>query len=346
MDKSITPNLNITGPQFSEAVDEIMEREDDEYETLDGKIMPNVKKFTRGMREAVRNNYSQVIILSSMKKNGMGKSSLLGHMGMAISKKFSFDRNFFFAGNLDDIKKKTNELPTGDILCMDEIARLWYKRRAMTSKVIDLNEWMMADQRKTQVIFAGAVPDFWDLDRYAIQGKVDYYVECLARGVGIAFQSDTFPHTDPWHENIFESLQRRRSKFAHKDTLWNKIKILKKHPCYKQLVFWSKLKSSDQAIYNDLVKKSVQTTLPEDNKMSEIEIFKQDFLKKEAGEKYTARKAIMNLVEMLKLRGVKKRMILETAGLSESKLNTWRKSINKAENKLTEKIVKQEVKIV
>ena len=102
--------------KFNIELKELLDDVDKEYETtLDGqKLKPNVKSFCHGMKAKVKKHYSQVIIISSMKKNGMGKSSLLYWMGKAIDKEsFSFDRNFFFKGGLRDIEKKTDKMPIG-----------------------------------------------------------------------------------------------------------------------------------------------------------------------------------------------------------------------------------------
>jgi hypothetical protein len=344
-DENIAPQsgLEITQAQFEDAVDKIIEDEEEEYDTDEsGKIQPNVRQLMYGSKEKVKHDFSQIFLLSSMKLNGVGKTSLLYHMGKEVAKeKFSFERNFFFKGGLKDIKARTDDLPVGDILCADEMIRLWYKRRAMTKGVIDLNEWMAADQRKTQVIFAGAVPDFWDMDRYAVGGKVDYYIECLARGVGVIFHADRFPHTDPWHEQDLLKLQKYRRKHTS-ESYMDKIRILKKHPCYDGMVFWKRMPKEDLAIYKSMVDK-ISHENEELTIEDEITKFKREYMEKEGGEKFKSQRAVVNLVDMLKLRGAPMVKVLKEAGLDLNLFRKWEKEIKTKEQKVVDKIVSGEI---
>lgn len=223
------------------------------------KLATNVHGLTFGMRRAVKNEMSSVSILSSMKQNGLGKSVLASWGGIdLLGDNFEFRRNFFFKGGLDDIRDKTNKLPVADFLCMDELIEMAYKREAMSGHVIDLNKWLAASQRKTQVILWGCIPDFYLLDSYLREGKVDNYVECIARGVAIHFVADRFPHTDPWHSKELEEIQKRRKKGIH-ETVEKKITLLKKHPCFKDLVIWTRMADFDKKEYLTCVKEATHS---------------------------------------------------------------------------------------
>ena len=302
--------------QFNSAIDDIKHGVlDDAYIVeLDGDtIMPNVSALAKKWKGKVKRKYSQVITVSSMKMNGMGKSSLLYWCAKATDgDKFSFDRNFFFRGSLDKIKEKTDGLNAGSSLCMDEMVRLWYKRGAMSRRNVDLNEWMAADQRKTGVVLIGAIPDFWDLDSYARDGKVDWYIEVLGRGFGLVFRADHFPMVSPWHPRDMEKIQRKRT--SQNETPFQKLKLLENHPCYVQPVFWSKMPKSEEKIYIDALNKSAANAELEGDKTKpelELDSLKENFIKAERKQA----SAIIKMVDMLKLRGCKLNFTLKEAGV-------------------------------
>ena len=137
---------------------------------------------------------------------------------------------------------------------MDEIIRLMYKRRATSSDSIDFNIWLGADQRKTNQILIGNIPDFFDIDRYLREGKVHYWLEVLERGVGILFEADNFPKVDPWHEKEFDMLIAKRKRTRRRETLTSKIGLLKKHFCYRCPVFWPDFPKEDKVEYLRCVK--------------------------------------------------------------------------------------------
>jgi len=292
--------VQMTRGNFMEAVDEIVEgMQDDEYEADGGKIKPNLKRLANEMKEQVKDNYSQILVVSSMKRNGMGKSTFLDKLGHDEDKKFGLERNFFFKGTLDDIKAKTNSLPTGSIICMDELASLWYKRRAMTKKVVDLNEWMMTSQRKTGVVFAGAVPDFWDLDSYARGGKIDHWVEVLGRGCACLFSADHFTGVDPWHPEALADIHKRRKKNKREDAL-DKIELLETHPCFKRVLFWSRMPEEEEKEYLRLVSSVVvEEAKEEDTVQKEFDQLLFDTKVKYQTSTVKAADAVCRLIEML-----------------------------------------------
>lgn len=318
---SNNPNMILTQKQFEEVVDALQEDvlDDDYVVELDGDlIQPNVKSLVYGMKTKVKKKYSQVGILSSMKMNGMGKSSLGYWMGREIDRDdFSFERNFFFRGGLEDIVAKTDALPSGSFLFMDEMLRAWYKRRAMSRGVVDLNEWMGADQRKTEVIFFGAMPDFWDLDSYARDGKVDYYVETLARGVGILLKADHFPGVSPWHPDELKKIHDRRVLSSAKtEHVVKKIELMERHPCYVRPIFWCAMPKNDEREYLRVLKESAKSENIDDMK-SEYEKAAEELEYKHQTAHVKSYTAVVNLMNMLKLRGVSESRLLRESGLDK-----------------------------
>jgi len=303
---------------------------DDDYEVemdKDGLIKPNAEKLSKKWRSKVKREYSQVVVVSSMKQNGMGKSALLYWCAKGTDgNKFSFDNNFFFRGGLDKIKEKTEALDIGSSICMDEMVRLWYKRGAMSRRNVDLNEWMAADQRKTGVVLIGAIPDFWDLDSYARDGKVDWYIEVLGRGVGLVFKADHFPMVSPWHPEEMRKIQGKRT--SQNESPYKKLKLLENHPCYVQTVFWSKMPKVDKKTYLEALNKSAKDAEAEDprsNNQIEIDDIKQHYQKAELKQA----SSILKMIDMLDLRGCKLSFVLKESGLD---LKTYKHfdKINKA----------------
>lgn len=324
-DLSISPSVAVTQEEFNETVRELVDDFEQPYETDENdKLKVNTRRIILPAKRNVKNNFSQVLVLSSMKKNGFGKSSLGWHLTSgAAGTKFNFERNFFFNGTLEDIKEQTNHLPPGDMLFMDELVRVWYNRQAMSRGNIDINKWMAADQRKTRVILGGAIPDFWNLDSYAREGKIDIYIEALARGIGVVFKSDVFPKTDPWHADVFDQLTRlrvRRKKIAN--TLTDKLEILEKHPCFDGLVFWNRMPDSVESEYLSVLKKKI-ATVEEQQTEDEVTKFKREFLMEHETEKTRAWQAVINFVRILGIRGIPLSRALRDAGLSQTEYSKY-----------------------
>lgn len=326
----------MTVNQVADIAQTLVNELEDDYATDPSgrRILPNVDFLVADWPTKVKNNYSQVAVVGSSKKNGMGKSGLLYWMAKATMKeRFTFEKNFFFQGNLNDIKAQTDTMEVGDLLCLDEIVRLWYKRKAMSRETIDLNEWMAADQRKTQVALAGAVPDFHDLDSYATKGKVDDYIEVVARGIGIWYKADHFPKTDPWHTDMFEKIAERRMKAYRGDSsLSTKIELLRRHPCFHSLVFWKKMPWADEKIYKKLV---IESALKADGKVSDNDAM--SIMKRELEDKYKtseakAWKAVINMMDFMgKNAPFRKSVILKEAGIDIYTYNKWEKELMKVE---------------
>ena len=317
--------IPINQHQFNIAVENLIDDVDREYETdyKGTKLKPNVKTVVHGVRSNLTNKYSQVIILSSMYVNGMGKSSLGYDITKQIDKKFELERNFFFRGGTKDIEAQTDKIGSGGALCLDEMVRLWYSRQAMTKKVIDLNMWMAADQRKTEVGLIGAIPSFWMLDSYARIGKVDMYIEILARGIGVKFKADHFPKTDPWHSDTFDMIVKKRKK-GLKENIVDKVKLLQRHPCYDGLVFWNKMPKDDEKIYLDLVKKAKDAQSEE----SDEEKFKKVYKEKYDKPRFKAYSALQKFVNLFKVKGATKSRALKEAGLEPNDYDKMMKDLS------------------
>jgi hypothetical protein len=328
--------INMTQKDFNSFVDDI-EKDvyDDDYEAELSElgIKPNYRKYTRKMKALVKQKHSQVCALSSMKMNGMGKSSLAYWCARDLDKNFSFDRNFFFRGNMDKIKEMTDNLNIGNGLVMDEMVRIWYKRRAMTKGVIDLNEWMGADHRKTGVVLLTCIPDFWDLDSYAREGKIDEYWEILERGIAIRLTADRFPMVNPWHPDKLKEIHHRRaiSGKNKKETVIRKVELMERHPCYSGPVFWTKMPKEDELIYLNAVKESAKEENIKDMENEIDKTIKEIEAKhKKAHEK--SWNAIVRLSNLLQLRGLTQNAILREAGLDINTFNKMKKMISKKES--------------
>lgn len=306
--------VSMTQGQVVDVVKFIEEDLDVDYsEDTDGsKVETNVESLTRGMKADVKNEYSSVTVLSSMKQNGLGKS-VLGYWGgkKLVKNNFSFERNFFFKGDLEDIRQKTNDLPVGDYLFMDELIEMAYKREAMTGHVIDLNKWMAASQRKTGVILWGAIPDFYLLDSYLRGGKVDNYVECIARGVAVHFIADRFPNTDPWHSKELEDIQKKRHDGIH-ESVQKKASLLEKHPCFKQMIFWTRMPDYAKREYLECVRIANNTT-PGDNRKRALSELSEELRVQYEKPMVRTSMAFTNLVKFLEIRGLQLNKILREA---------------------------------
>jgi len=341
--------------EAKETVEEILDAEDEEdfYELdKEGKIITNVEATTYGWKHQVMENRSRVAINSSMKENGLGKTHLSFWQGISILDKkhmhdnladfaleglnYSFEKNMFFRGTLEDIKHYTNRLSAGNIITIDEMLYLWYKRRAMSGQVVDLNEWMGAKQRKTQVIMIGNMPDFWDLDAYG-RVKANTYIECLERGWALQFEADYAPHTDPWHEKELLDLQRMRSRRGS-ESLLRKIKIWRRHPCFKRVVNWRKMPPAAEMQYKMLDKFYSKESNKIDTK-NKFEEWKDQFLREQTDEKFKVHRAIVNLVQLLETRGAKIHPILKNAGVSSSEIDKWTKEVRRVDGTILDKLM-------
>lgn len=337
-------NVGMTENQFGDATRLIVEEFDQPYDVGEsGKMKTNVGSLVRPMQHKIKKKYAQAGVLSSMMKNGMGKSSLGYHICSKISPKhFSFERNFFFDGDLEDIKKQTDGLKTGNVLFMDELVRYWYNRNAMSKKSVDLNKWMAADQRKTGVILWGAIPDFWMLDPYLRNGRVDVYVECLARGWGVVFESQNFVKTDPWHGDVFDRLSKMRSKKKGKSTLSKDIDILQKHPCYKGLVLWNRMPDHIEKDYLSTLKAHLKSA-DEQVKEDTLDKFKREFLTQHEMDKARAWQAVINLSKFMDLRGIPLSRQLKEAGLDRATFDKYKKYFDSKTESQVQAAVVQDV---
>lgn len=310
------PVLMHTG-EVVDSIKYLQEELDYDYaDEFDGeKIATNVGKLTYGMKEMVKNEHAQASVLSSMKANGWGKSTLGYWMGKKIMRDdFSFDKHFFFRGGQKEIDERSNELKIGEFLFMDELIRMWYKRRAMTSRNIDFVEWLAADQRKTGIILAGAIPDMWDIDTYIRNGRLDHYVEILTRGIAMHFVASRFPGSDPWHQDELERLQKRRVR-GRIETIQDKARLLKKHPCFKQMLFWTRMPDFDKREYLAAVKRSNLAVQAQEKNGTTEEMSNLVRLEYERPMVRTSQ-AVVNLVNFLRIRGLVLNGILKEAGIN------------------------------
>jgi hypothetical protein len=330
-DISSNSKIGMSQEEFNEAVDQIQDDimdDDYEIEIEEGWAKPNVRSIVRGMRSKLEQNFSQVCVLSSLKQNGFGKSSLSywfqreNGAGQDI-----FSRNFFYRGTKDDLVAKTDSLHKKEFLTLDEMVRLWYKRRAMSKDSVDLNEWMGADQRKTNVGLLACIPDFWDLDAYARDGKANIYVEIFDRGVGLVFKPDYYIRSNPWRPDAFDNLQKRRSHIGSKERLWQKVKTLRRHPCFDSVVLWTKMPKYDEMIYLKHVKQAADTKNTEDLD-NDVDIAIKKVNEKHMKAHKKSWRAIVNLTELLQLRGVKEAVILREAGLDRQTFTKMKRALS------------------
>lgn len=276
-------------------------------ENTSDSIPPNIKKVVAPLKAGVRDDRDQVLINSSHKRNGLGKSALSYWEGRFIDKKYEIDRNTFFYGGLGELKKKGMRLPKYSSVVLDEILGLLYKRRASTSDVVTLNIWLGEKQRKTDQALIGNIPDFWDLDKYMRGGKCSYLIEILDRGIGAMFEPDDFIRVDPWHEDEFDAIISKRKR-GRRETPLDKLKLLKNHYCYKGPVFWPDFVKEDKKEYLRLVK--YYGELDENKAIVEEERTRET-------ARNQAYRAIVKAVQLIQLRGVKKHVILKELGISE-----------------------------
>lgn len=298
--------------------DYIVDLQDDWDDILDFKevtdestrtLRSNIEYFVRPMKRAVREDFDQVCVFSSHKRNGLGKSALAYWCAWHADKRnFELDRNFFFKGGLRDIKKKCDTLPKYSCVVMDEILELLYKRKAQTADLIDFNVWLGQDQRKTNQILLGCIPDFFDLDKYARGGKVSTMVEVLERGVGVIFQADSFPKTDPWHEDEFDKILKNRRR-GQRENLIDKINLLEKHWCFRGPIFWTDFPPEAKNEYLKLVKHYSGYQLNDDMESKEL------------ADEYSRHKAVfagLRAVEWLISQGFSRTSVLRRINMNES----------------------------
>lgn len=314
---------NMTDEERDKYLEDIRADLQDEmlYEFEGEKLVPNTGPFMKKVKRALKDKYSQVIVVSSTGQNGKGKSHLLYQFGRDMTKEFGLKRNFFFGRTVEQLKNHTDALPVGDINLIDEALRLYYKRRAMSSGNIDLNEWMQADQRKTGVAVVMAIPDFTDLDKGAIKGKVDWWIEIMERGVAVVFKPDRFPTADPWHFAELQAIQKARKNIT-KENFVKKIKLLQKHPCYYGLLFWTAMPKEDEKAYLKIVSDALKEFgegSPVDKEMADKLKTLQSFMKNDAE---TAIKIIEDLVKR-SIMG--KTYIQRQYGVDDSTLRRWKR---------------------
>jgi hypothetical protein len=284
-------------------------------------IEMNVNKVVRPMKIGVRQDRDQVCLNTSHKRNGLGKSALsYWEMRRNEPKKFQIDRNYIFKGGLKEIVSKSDSLPLYSAMTMDEILRLLYKRRSVSSESIDVVEWLGADQRKTNQILIGNIPDFRDIDKYLREGKVRFWIDCLERGVGVMFEADEFLWVEPWHEDDFEKIVKKR-KHGVRESLMDKIELLKTHSCFKSLIFWADFPTDDKIEYLRLVKHYTGIVPSEEKKIEEES---QEILRSRAGI------AAVRLVNMFVKKGAARNFVIRESGWSDSEYKRFSELERKA----------------
>ena len=322
--ESTAPNDEPALDEIAELLTQIGERWDTPFSEENqsrSEIQMNVNKVVRPMRIGVRQDRDQVLLNTSHKRNGLGKSALsYWEMRRNEPKKFQLDRNYIFRGGLSAIVAKSNSLPLYSAMTMDEILRLLYKRKSVTSESIDVVEWLGADQRKTNQILIGNIPDFRDIDKYLREGKVRFWIDCLERGVGVLFEADEFLWVEPWHEDDFERIIKKRKRGV-RETIMDKIGLLKTHSCFKSLIFWADFPPDDKVEYLRLVKHYTGIE-PSIEKKAEEDT--QEVLRSRAGI------AAVRLVNMWVKRGAAKNFILKEAGWSDTEYKKFSELERKA----------------
>ena len=110
-------------------------------------------------------------------------------------------------------------------------------------------------------------------------------------------------------------MQKRR-KNTHGETIGKKADLLEKHPCFKQMVFWTRMPDYAKSEYLECVRIANQTMPADARKKALAEVSEELRIQYEKPMVRTSL-AFINLARFLRLKGLQLTKILKEAQISE-----------------------------
>ena len=200
------------------------------------------------------------VIVAVTGQRGIGKSNTVNTFGYAFGHDFSLHTHVLYDPAVDKLHDFVYNMPSQSFMNVDEAIRIAYRRQAMTSKNISLNE-LIGVCRKQNKVSMFSIPDFFQLDS-DVQKSILLWVylpDYTKNGVrrGIVSMADNRLGRDTWN---LKMLQKEADKLPEKpwgSDVNSELDMLRRWPNYCFEFEIKRLPPPIDALYDYLSKSMV-----------------------------------------------------------------------------------------
>lgn len=207
---------------------------------LDKRAAAGYDKVVHDIRAKVRDNNDVIICIDG--DEGVGKSFFGMKLAKDLDAAFGLTTSVLFRPTEEQLRDSLfNKVKQYGVGMVDEAMDVMYKRRAMTSENIRLNQ-LFAKIRKFNRIVILILPSFYDLDPFFRQRRVKVRISIIERGLGFCMISSKIEgNNDPWFFDYNKKIMEEEiahQKVTYLDS-YEKLAMYEQYRCFFCPIVWS-----------------------------------------------------------------------------------------------------------
>ena len=231
----------------------------------------NLVSLCNGIKKRILKDWDIVIAITG--EEGVGKSTLAGHICKHIDKDFDWVKNVAYLPTHAEIEDKFQNLQQYQAFLVDEAIKVLYKLKWSDALQIRINE-MYATERWQNKVTVMCIPRFSDFNELFRNHRIKIWIHVIDRGLAVAFirEDVNIFQNDPWRLKENAKLIDKMLKFKKVAELTSddKINFLSRSFNFWFLTSFDNLSESDERTYKELKARMRMEKVENDPKKKEV----------------------------------------------------------------------------